>query len=133
MAVAFREFGFEGRNIKEDDTDDHMLQDDPLPVPSAPVLEEDGDDVKLEPIDVKNGTKESEVSENNDAKAESAKSLDETVKKEEVEPKPALPSSELNNQNNSNDSNESDPQEEPKALPVQKEEKTPAVNENETN
>lgn len=104
--MAFRETGFEGRNIKEDDTDGHMLADDPIPASPIAVPEE----VKATP--------EEAVL---DEKVTESKSLEEAVEEK------TKPEEEIKIENTSTveelskDSNESGPQEEPKALPVQAE------------
>lgn len=112
LAVAFREAGFEGRNIKEDDTDGHMLADDPVPVPAAPV----SDVVDEGKKDLEEVKEEVKVEENSDPKPE----VDDSKPVEEVKPEPAAASDE-SIKNEPSDSNESGSQEEPKALPVQPE------------
>lgn len=162
LAVAFGEAGFEGRNIKDDDIDGHMLADEPVPIPApkfdgkkatAKVEEKkDESDVKQEleerviggEIEEKTETttspKTGEVVNKSEESAKNSKSLEDEnssevkkeetsetkkeasaeTKKEDAKPDETKPVPEESSSNQS-DSNESGPQEEPKALPIQKE------------
>lgn len=106
LAVAFHEGGFEGRNIKEDDSEGQMLADDPSPtVPiTAPKTED---------------SPTSDVKETNDKQIVEKPKIAEVIV-----PQTATPELTPSPDSAASDSNESGPAEEPKALPVQNEKTT---------